>query len=151
MPICHAKYLGELEYHEQAIIRFPDGIPGFEHEREFLLIDRADLKPLVFVQSLHAVDVCLLALPILVACPDYRLQLAEADLETLELATGTAPRIGHEAACLAVVTFRETGATVNLLAPITINLRNRLAVQAISLASGYGIQQQLGVEELAAC
>jgi flagellar assembly factor FliW len=51
--------------------------------------------------------------------------------------------IGREALCLVVLSMREGGPTANLLGPVLINLRNRKAVQAVSMAPGYSHQHAL--------
>ena len=50
---CHTKDFEIVEYTEDSVIRLPNGLPGFEHEREFVLIDQPLNRPLVFVQSLR--------------------------------------------------------------------------------------------------
>ncbi len=141
MPRCETKYFGELEYHDQSVVEFPDGIPGFEGERQFVLIEKPDLKPLVFVQSLATPELCFLTLPILTVSPDYRLEMAEAGRDALGLPRR--PVIGRDVACLAIVNVRESGTVVNLLAPLVIDLRTRRAVQAIGPECSYSHEHPL--------
>jgi flagellar assembly factor FliW len=141
MPQCETKYFGELGYYSQSIIEFPEGLPGFEGERTFILIDRPDLKPLVFVQSLVTPGLCFLTLPVLVAARDYRLEMTEANRRSLGLPDK--PAIGRDVACFAIVNLRETGTFVNLLAPLVIELKTRRALQAI-VESGYSHEHPLG-------
>ena len=63
MLSCQTKYFGALPYEPSAVIEFPEGIPAFEDQRKFILIDREDLKPLVFMQSLETPGLCFLTVP----------------------------------------------------------------------------------------
>ncbi|HEX8984264.1 MAG TPA: flagellar assembly protein FliW [Bryobacteraceae bacterium] len=145
MPKLNTRYFGELEYEAEAIVEFPAGLPGFESERQFILVDRADLKPLVFVQSLATPELCFPALPVLSVLPDYKLAMTEADREALGLPQE--PRIGQDVACLAVLNVRENSTVANLLAPLVIGLKHRRAVQAIQAESDYSHQYELEVPE----
>ena len=88
MPKLTSKYFGQLEYQELSVFDFPAGVPGFEQERQFLLLEQHENRPLVFVQSLSRPDLCFLAMPALSLDPAYRLNLDPEDLRTLELAAG---------------------------------------------------------------
>jgi flagellar assembly factor FliW len=149
MPLCKTKYFNELEYQDQARVEFQAGLPGFESERQFILIERPDLKPLVFVQSLATPDLCFLTLPVLTLEPDYRLAMSDADRQALGLRRP--PAIGRDVACLAILNVRESGTVVNLLAPLVIDLRTQRAVQAIVSEGGYSHEHPLGTEGVAKC
>ena len=69
------------------------------------------------------------------AVEDYRLELSEEDF----------PRKHSAVLCLALVTIRESGPTVNLLAPIVIDLETLRAVQAVMPDSTYSHQHPLPV------
>jgi len=49
--------------------------------------------------------------------------------------------------CLAVLSFRPTGPTANLLAPVVVNVANLKAVQAVMADSGYSHQHALAAQE----
>jgi flagellar assembly factor FliW len=69
------------------------------------------------------------------------------DLGHLGLTASRQPRIGEDVLCLTVLSMHETGPTANLLAPIVVNLRNRRAVQAVSVESEYSLQFALVAQE----
>ncbi len=150
MPICHSKYWGDIEYADESIVSFPRGLFGFDHERRFLLVEQAHLKPLVFLQSLNTRELCFLTMPALAILPPYKLKVAAEDLETIGLLDGAQPAIGTDVACLAIVRLKEEGGvTANLLAPVVISLKSRRGVQAIAPDSDYS--HQFPVEAGAAC
>ncbi len=153
MPELKTAYFGELTFEDDAIITFPEGIPGFEQQRRFLPIEQPATKPLVFLQGIDGDGVCFVTLPVLAVDPDYRLALSADDLDELGLATDRQPENGREVICLAVISLVEgEPPTANLLSPLVINLSTRTGRQAIQEAGNYAIRHVLpGGEEAAAC
>ena len=155
MPKILTAYFGELEFLESAIFRFPRGLPGFERERAFLFVNQPQTDPLMFMQSIQDPNLCFMLLPILVADPAYRLQLEIEDLLTLRLSPERQPRIGVDVLCAAILRASESeqeSPTANLLAPVVVNLKEQIGVQAIQAESKYShrhpIQQG---QEMVAC
>ncbi len=148
MPRCKTKYFGELDYDDQSIVQFPAGMPGFDNEKQFVLIDRADLKPLVFFQSLTTPELCFPTLPVLVVDPNYRLEMAEGDREVLGLMKR--PAIGQDVGCFVILNLRESGTVVNLLAPLVIDLKTRRGMQTIVSECGYSHEHPFGSQTQAA-
>lgn len=141
MAKCRTKSHGEIEYSEDVVMRFSEGLFGFESETGFLPIEVPALHPLLFLQSVQREGLCFTTLPILVIDPDYRLNLSSADLELAGLSTERQPVIGEDVLCLAILTLHKDGpTTANLIAPLVINLRTREAVQALILDSEYSHQ-----------
>jgi flagellar assembly factor FliW len=158
MPRIQTKCFGELEYSPDSLFEFPNGIPGFENERAFVFLERADAHPLLFMQSLSTPEVCLILLPVLSADRRYKLQLSDEDLSALGLPPGRPPRIGSDVLCAVPVCAADSQrpqSTVNLLAPILVNLKQRIGIQGIQSSSGYSHQHPLVCQEqqreLAAC
>jgi flagellar assembly factor FliW len=145
---CHTKYFEIVEYTEDSVIRLPNGLPGFEHEREFVLIDQPLNRPLVFVQSLRTPDLCFVALPVLSVDAAYRLSISAEDLELMGLHPSRQPAIGEDVACLAIIAFgQDRQMTANLLSPLVINLSTRVGVQAIQTGCNYSHRHPLLAEE----
>jgi flagellar assembly factor FliW len=148
---CETRYFGPVDYDEESVLVFPDGIPAFEQEKRFLALRQPINEPLVFLQSLANPDVCFATLPALSACPHYRLRMAPEDLDALGLETGRQPAIGPDVLCLTILSFEENAApTVNLLAPIVVNIRTLHGRQAIQTDSPYSHREVLPFRE-AAC
>ena len=86
------------------------------------------------LQSLEDPVLCFITAPVLAVDPRYRLKLSDEDREAADLASVRRPRIGKDVWALAVVSIRETGPTVNLLAPLVINLRSLRADASVTAA-----------------
>jgi len=122
-------------------LEFPYGIPAFETERRFRLIDR---EPLLFLES-ETTALSFLLLPIALIDPDYRLTLTGEDRAALGASDHS------RLVCFAVVTAAEDlPPTANLLAPVVVNLDSGRAVQAVRSDALYS-HKHLLVPEEAAC
>jgi flagellar assembly factor FliW len=152
MPFFDSKDFGIIEYEPGSVLEFPNGIPGFEDRKRFVALTFPHTQPLVFLQSLEDFQLCFITLPVLSIDRQYQLEISEEDLESVGLPVNRPPNIGEDVACLAVVTVQKNSApTVNLLAPVVINIRNLKAVQAIAPESGYSHQHVLAPAEAVAC
>jgi flagellar assembly factor FliW len=143
MPNVETTHFGQIEFEEASVVIFPAGLPGFEERRRFLPLQFTDSAPLVFLQSVEVSGLCFVTVPIQAVDREYQLHVSEEDLESIGLDANRQPTVGSETLCLAVLSIRETGPTANLLAPVLINTKNRLAVQAMQEGCGYSHQYVL--------
>lgn len=151
MPRCHTKEFGELEFDEAAVVHFAAGLPAFDQEKRFLLIERSETAPVVFLQSLTTPHLLFLALPVRFVDPTFRLKLADDERAALGLPDDAALSEGEDLVSLALLTIRPGSAvTANLLAPVVIAARSRRALQVVQPDSGYRVDHQLG-EAAASC
>ncbi len=126
------RQFGLFEYDPAAAIEFPAGLPGFEARRQFVLIERASIAPILFLQSLDSPDLCFPAAPVRAIDPQYELALTADDLRLL--GSGAA----EDLIALAILSAPNDGPlTANLLAPVVIDPRSRRAVQAVRMDRRY--------------
>ena len=119
------------------VLHFPDGLPGFENLRDFVLLRDDELLPIVFLTSLGEPRVCFPVLPMHRIERDYRLRLSDDDRRALELCGE--PVVGANVLCLAILNLGDGAQPVsaNLLAPIVINRENWIGRQVIQVDSPY--------------
>ncbi len=134
---------GNVSYSPEQVIEFPQGLPAFEDEREFIPIERPNLAPVVFLQSLSRPGLVFITLPVQVVDAAYKLEMSPEDLETLNLPPDRQPRPGNDVLCLVVITVGEASTSANLLAPIVVNLKTNKALQAIQVDTAYSHQHPL--------
>jgi flagellar assembly factor FliW len=150
MSQAPTRQFGLLEYDASAVLNFPAGLPGFESQTQFVLVERPNFAPVVFLQSLTVPDLCFLAVPIAILDAAYELAVTQEDLRRLEMDDQRQPRQQDEVFCLAILSAPEDGPwTANLLAPVVINRRTRRAVQAVRADSRYSHQHPLPPREMA--
>ena len=153
MRRVQTKFFGELDYSDDSLFHFPAGLPGFENQRLFVFLQLPGSAPLLFLQSLSSQNLCFALLPILVVDPQYKIHLAPEDLDELGLPTDRQPVIAKDILCAAVVCAAEAHLpTVNLMAPVIVNLKTNAGMQIINNEYGYSHRHMLCLEEsVASC
>ena len=142
MPHLVTQHLGAIDYTDENICVFPAGLPGFDEETRFLILERPATAPVVFLQSLARPDLAFITLPAYLVDPAYELAATPEDLAALALPPSPEP--GRDFLCLAIVTLSEGDPpTANLMAPIVVNLRTRQAWQVISMQSSHSARHPL--------
>ncbi len=124
---------GDIEYIADEIIRFEKGIPGFEKENEFIIIKPEEENPLVFMQSLNSPNLMFSMADPFAFFPDYAFNIDELSINELKI------EAEQDVSVWGILSvpeaFQET--TINLRAPIIINMKNKKAKQVILNDSTY--------------
>lgn len=144
MPEIDTPHFGRLGFEEDSIVEFPAGLPGFENERRFLLVDHAASRPVAFLQSASQGRLCFITMPVPAIAPGFRLTAASEDLRLIGLEGARQPEIGVDVLCLGIISIADDGTpTADLLAPVLINLQSGLGVQAIQEEPQYSHCERL--------
>lgn len=128
--------LGVLNIKDEQIYHFQKGLPGFEQETEFAVIDLKEGE-FSYLQSLKTEELAFLLTDPFVFFPHYEFELPEPEAEELEIQQSVVVR--------AIVTLRETldESTLNLLAPIVFNPDNNSGKQVVLHNTAYSTRQLL--------
>jgi len=130
--LLFSAYFGTLNLEKAAILSFPQGLPGFENERQFAAIQIPGQHPLIYLQSVATPDLCLLTFPVGTIDSNYSLQVSAEDRDVLQLPLTNSPEQTDNLLALAIVAIDpDAGATANLAAPLVVNLHNHLALQSL--------------------
>ncbi|MGG6313265.1 flagellar assembly protein FliW [Paenibacillus macerans] len=132
---------GSLEVAEDHLYHFAKGIPGFDEETEFALIDKED-GLFVYLQSLKDKALAFLLVDPFVFYPSYEFELPEGDSEELELDAQVIVR------CMVTLRSQVELSTINLLAPIVLNPVKRLGKQVVLHRVGYQTKHPLWTEQV---
>lgn len=119
--------LGSLEIEPGDIYSFPNGIPGFEEERRFVIVKPDAGSPFAYFQSVDRSSLVFLVADPFTFFPSYDFEIAEQVKD--ELAIRTREDVGVW--CIVTVPERMEDATANLLAPIILNVTERKGRQMI--------------------
>lgn len=139
MSIVKTTRFGEIEYNADEVIYFPKGILGFEDDVKYLLI-KPDLEsPFAFLQSIITPELTFVVAEPFSFYHEYEFELAESVKEELEI-----EKI-EDVAIWSILTIPEDfqKATINLLAPIIINVNKRIAKQIVLNESKHSIKSPL--------
>jgi flagellar assembly factor FliW len=131
-----SKFLGEIEINEEQIIHFPNGIPGFEEEKQFVILLLEERSPFAILQSIHHSHVGFVIAYPFSFYPDYAFDLADEDIEKLKLSSP------DDCVTYTIMTLKEpfSESTINLKAPIVINVKEKMGKQLILHDSNYPIR-----------
>lgn len=123
-----------------AVVTLPDGMPGFERCRRFVIVTGPTLEPFHCLQGLDEDKPSFLTLDPKTVVPDYASSLSDAARSRLEAAPGDA------LLWMAVVRLDDRHALVNLRAPIVVNPRRMLGVQLVESESPYTTEHVLPLD-----
>ncbi|MFP4160189.1 MAG: flagellar assembly protein FliW [Desulfobacterales bacterium] len=130
---------GEITYDPDRVVRFPEGLVGFESLRDFVVMPakRKD-DPVVCFQSVDEPHLAFLLVNPVLFFPDYRVDPGDGVLEKLGITSGDTFFI------LTTITFYEDGRiTLNLLAPVIYTPETDRAIQVVMEGSGYDAKTPL--------
>lgn len=130
--VIRSPWIGLVEWESGCEIVFPTGLPGFEEQTRMIPVEIPAQRPLVYLQSIEAPEVCFVCLPVLVIQPDFCLHLADEERGTLRITHEGPLELGVDVLCLALLS--EAGGTVeaDLDAPVVIGLAASRGVQSVS-------------------
>ncbi len=137
------KFYGEVEVGTEEFLHFPEGLPGFETDQEYIYLHSED-SVFACLQSCHQPETAFIVVSPFVVCPDYDFQLPETKQEKLGITKL------EEVLVLAIVTIppgKPEDATVNLQAPIVINTKIKKGAQLILSESGYPLRCKLWAQK----
>jgi len=137
-------YLGEVEIDKQNILKFEQGIPGFEEERGFVLLPIEENSIFQVLQSVQTESLAFIITSPYAMVENYDFELYEATLKSLEITSE------NNVAVFVIVSLKETlaSSTINLKAPIVLNTTNNKAKQVILDNEDYSIRHKLSFESM---
>ncbi|KMP11126.1 flagellar assembly factor FliW [Candidatus Nitromaritima sp. SCGC AAA799-A02] len=126
---------GSLEIKDDEIINFPDGLYGFDKEKEFVLLplDPQIESPMEWLQSLRTPELAFVVTDPFLFVPQYKMVLSDDEKDQLKIKSAESVMIR------VIVTIPKVHAdmTANLVAPLVINQENRLARQIVLTTAEY--------------
>jgi flagellar assembly factor FliW len=117
---------GAVEIEPQDVLDFPSGLLGLEDCRQWVLLADTENDALGWLQCATRVEYAFAVVCPRRFVPDYQVRISRGELTPLLLADV------REAQVLTIVGKGERGITLNLKAPVVINLERRLGRQVIT-------------------
>lgn len=125
--------LGTMEVREEEVIRFEQGLPGFEHLVRFVLAEVGEGLPFYLLQSLEEANISFLIVDPFLYYPEYEVVLTASLQEELGIKDHTMAAI----MCIVTTPADVLQSTVNLQAPLIMNTEQRLGRQYIMNGTDY--------------
>ena len=122
------KYFGEIEYEAGDVLRFSEGLFGFEEEKGFLLLPfEGSGGGMLCLQSVKTPALAFVVLDPFVLDPDYEPELEAGELR--RFGVKEAGELGFYVLC--AVKNPVSASTVNLKCPLVVHPKTREARQVI--------------------
>ena len=136
------KPYGEIEVDERQKIHFPEGLIGFESLTNFYLLDSRE-GPFYWLQSEEEPELAFLLIDPRIFRQDYKLTVQESDLQDLKIEDK------GDLLDFAIVTVPEDHSKIsaNLMGPILLNRKKKIAKQVISENEEYTVKHYI-LEEM---
>lgn len=124
----NTKYFGKIEIEEERIITFPDGVPGFEDSKEFVIIENPeDDIPFNWLQSIDNPNLAFVIINPFVFKSDYDFEIPDLVVKKLKIVE----QKDISVYTIVVVPEDIDKMTANLSGPVIINVNKRLGKQII--------------------
>ena len=134
---------GKVNIDQDKIIEFPDGIPGFKDEQEFVLLPLDEDSLFVIMQSVNTPELAFITIEPRNIIKDYEFVISEKTEELLQI-EGI-----EDIILLNIVNIKDKveDMTINLAAPLVININKNLGKQIILDDSKYPVKYKLENKE----
>lgn len=127
---------GKIEIEKSDIILFKTGLPGFDDLKKFVLLPLAADSPFIIMQSIEDSETAFVTVEPGNLIDDYQFEISDKVEKKLKI-TGL-----EDLLILNIITLKKEmkESTVNLSAPVVINLKEKLARQVILDDSRYQVR-----------
>ena len=123
----HTTRFASIEIEPDYILFFRNGLIGFEDCRHWVLLADSDNSAVAWLQSMQHSDIALPVVSPRRFVSGYQVRLEPNDVDLLQLSKV------EQAFVLAIVSRNEESLTLNLRAPIVVNLDRRIGSQVITV------------------
>jgi flagellar assembly factor FliW len=118
---------GNIEFESNAVLYFETGLIGFEDSLHWVLLADPENSAVCWLQSVSRPELAMAVVSPRRFVPEYRVRVSPQQLQALELAES------DQAFVLTIVGRNDHAVTLNLRAPLLINLQQRVGRQLITL------------------
>lgn len=130
------KYLGDLSIHKERIIQFPDGLPGFSDEKQFIILELPGNPVFNILQSVLTKNIAFIVTSPYHFYKTYAFDLNQSIIDKLQIETES------DVDVLTIVTLADpfSKSTINLKAPLIFNIKKQYGKQYILNDTDYPIK-----------
>jgi len=136
---CVTTRFGEIDFEEDEIITLPKGVLGFSQLTRYVIVEKEEFFPFKWLQSVEDPKVAFVLMDPKQFFPGYKLEINEKELEELNY-TNSSDLVTY---VIITVPQDPAQASADLLGPLVINRKNRLAKQAVMPNSPYTTKHYL--------
>ncbi len=134
------KKFGTVDVNKNAIFNFVSPIIGFNEHKNYTIIDYKPDSPFKWLQSMEDMD---LAFPVTLCSffnIDYQFDIPDEEAQKLDIQNPDDVFVCNIAN---IPMSNPQGATINMLAPIVINIKNKKAMQLVLKNTDFQVRYKL--------
>lgn len=136
--LIHSERLGDVDLEETSSLSFPAGLLGFESETSFAVVPVDEDGVYSWLQSTSDPSLSFLVTSPHFFFADYEPEVNDAEVAELDI------RDASEALLLCLLTISEDSLTANLLGPVVVNTRTRVARQVVLNDGRWSTKEPIG-------
>jgi len=137
MQIASTRF-GTIEIRDDAVLEFPEGLPGLRGER-WAFVAGGDDSPFFWLHSVEHPDVAVPVTSPWLFISDYEVRVSEDEARRLDLNDPSDAYI----VCVVRATENIADFTINLAGPVIINAGARVGRQVLNDVGGYSVRHPL--------
>ena len=128
------------EVPDDAVIRFPEGLPGFQ-SKAYVLLHREESPMIEWLQSADDPGIALMTVDPADLLLDYQPKIKAGELQAIRPEGSELD--AQKLMCRVIIRRGDVENTlfVNLFAPLFFNVEHRLAIQVPLVGSGYSVRE----------
>lgn len=133
------KYHGEITIEDSQIVHFENGLPGFLEEKKFVILPLTEDQVYLILQSVQTPAIAFVITNPFLFFKDYEFKLDDGIVEKLGI------KDVNDVQVFNILTVQDPfeKTTINLQAPIVINVKNKHAKQVILNHENYTTREPL--------
>lgn len=136
------KFHGTLDISKEQIITFKKGIPGFEKETQFVILELFEGTLFKVLQSIHESYVAFIVCDPWMFELDYEFDLKDSIIEDLQIHSSDDLDIYN----ILTISQDMSKSTMNLLAPIVVNKKQNSGMQVVLEGTKYTTKHAIRIE-----
>jgi len=134
-----ADLFDNLVFQKEDIITFPEGIPGFESFKQFVLVNVPEHEPFQWMVCASNRNLRFAVIDPMIVIPNYNPEVTKSQLASLNL---SAP---DDVMLLVIITLRDNlmESTANFIGPLFINKKKLIGKQIVIDTDKYSVQERV--------
>lgn len=138
----NTRNFGEITFEEKDKIHFVDGLPGFEEEKEYVMLNNHDTKdpvPFMWLQSTKDKELAfVISIPFFLK-KDYEVDIPDDVCKKLDI------KEPSEAVVYSICKIKEKveDMTVDFMSPLIINIKTKQGYQVVQYDSNYSSNEKI--------
>ena len=136
-----SKLFGKIAYVKENIIHFEEGLIGIPDKKNFILIEKENFKPFSYLQCVDDGTFILVVINPILVIKEYKFEIYKDDLAAVGLTENDSDSLSLLG--IVIMANKIEHVTVNLKAPLIINIHTKHAKQVILQNDDYSVEEPL--------